>query len=960
MLAGKCALALAAAGPGLAQAPAAAPAATAGQDDGAAPREIVVTGSRIVGNVRSPTPLNVLTQADIQNTAPSNNLADFINQIPSVAASTRPETSRLAISSGLAGINALNLRALGEIRTLVLLDGRRSVPSSSTGLVDVNTFPQDLVKDVQIVTGGASAAYGSDAVAGVVNFVLDKEFKGLKVTAENGVSTYGDGFNYRGSVTGGLSFAEGRGNILFNGEYAHRDGIFKVDRAWNARGNVVIPNPAYTNTNGQPQFLVRAQTGTNNVLPGGIINVATGTNAANVAALRGVYFGTGGSVNRYNYGNFSSSTLTNGGDWALADTGRNIGLQPSDDRRNVYGRASFELASWITVFGEASYNWNRTLFNAGPQNSSAIVLQATNPYLVNAFAQAGQSAALAGVSTVTIGTTASDLPYRKLNNRREVSRYAGGAEGEFQLFGNKATWNAYGQYGQSKTHEQLLDIMNSARIALAQDAVTVTAANAGTSGLAIGSIACRSTLTAPTNGCVPLNRVGTGVTNPAAIAYALGNPYRDQKLEETVAGANLSFTPFNTWAGPASIAVGGEYRKERVSGYVPTEFQTGWSVGNYLPTFGSYDVKEGYVEVAVPVGLGVELNGAARATDYSTSGYVTTWKAGGTWQPIPDIRFRATRSRDIRAPNLNELYQAGTSRTNTLLDPFTGQNGVTFRETTTGNPNLKPEKADNLTVGVILQPRFLPGLSISVDYASIKVKGAIAQFFSQDIINRCFEGRTEFCASYMADPTGERTYQFFARPFNFASIKNRSIDIDASYRLPLNRIFSKANGSLMLHGLATRYIENVTDSGVPGVILIDTVGQDGSNNLPRWIYRASLTYDAPAFSVSGTARGISAGNYLNSYIQCDPGTCPVGRAAAVVSQLPTIDYNHIPGKLYVDMNLTAKIGEFRGMNSEIFLNVTNLFNSDPILVPETGLAANTTYSDLLGRVFRIGFRARIR
>ena len=145
----------------------------------------------------------------------------------------------------------------------------------------------------------------------------------------------------------------------------------------------------------------------------------------------------------------------------------------------------------------------------------------------------------------------------------------------------------------------------------------------------------------------------------------LGDPFREQRFKQTVGGVNLSVTPFATWAGDVSVAVGGEYRKEEVSGAVPTEFRTGWSVGNFLPTFGSYNVKEAYLETVVPLGLGAEFNGAVRATDYSTSGYVTTWKAGLTWQPIDDIRLRVVRSRDIRAPNLNELYQSGTSRTNT-------------------------------------------------------------------------------------------------------------------------------------------------------------------------------------------------------------------------------------------------------------------------------------------------------
>jgi outer membrane receptor protein involved in Fe transport len=934
-----------------------------------APDDIMVTGTRIVRNgFQSPTPLTVATQEDILNTSPTNNLADFVNQLPALAGSTRPSNSRLAISSGLAGINALNLRGLGEIRTLVLLDGRRTVGSSVTGLVDINTFPQALVKSVEIVTGGASAAYGSDAVAGVVNFVLDKEYQGIKLSADNGITERGDGANYSFSVAAGTAFGrDDRGHILLSGEWAHRDGIFQVDREWNARGVVRITNPNHTNTNGQPQYLIRQPVGVANTTPGGIILNSSG-GVAN--RLRGIYFGQGGSANQFQYGALTfpalggttAPSLTNGGDWRINDQGRNIGLDADDDRRGVFGRLSYEIANGVTLFGEASYNWQKTLFNAGPQSTTAITLTAANPYLQAALANAVSSGLItaaerAAVTSVTVGSTAVDLPYRKNNSSRDVQRYAIGAEGDFQAFGRKAVWNIYGQYGETNAHEQLRDIMNTANMAAATDVVAAPAGNA--LGVPAGTVVCRSSLTAPTNGCVPLNRLGIGVANAAAIDYVLGDPYRDQTLKQTVAGANLSLTPFATWAGDVSVAVGGEYRRESVSGFVPSQFQTGWSVGNFLPTFGSYHVKEAYLETVVPLGLGLEFNGAVRGTDYSTSGYVTTWKVGTTWQPIPDIRFRATRSRDIRAPNLSELYQSGTSRTNTLTDPATGRTTVTFRELTTGNPNLRPEKADSVSVGVVLQPRFLPGFSASVDGFDIKMKDAIGQFFAQDIINRCYEGRTQFCAAYGPDPTGDRELYFRASPFNFARQWVRGIDFDASYRVSLDQIFQRAPGAVTLHGLATRYIHNITDSGVPNVVPVDIVGQLSGTSPPKWIYRVNLGYDNDHFSVTGTARGVSSGTYGNNYIVCN-GNCPTGRPAATVSQFPTIDNNSISGAMYLDLNLTAKIRTGGGARGELFVNVTNLLDRDPILLPETGLAANSTYSDLLGRAFRVGIRFQTR
>lgn len=986
---------------GTALAAVAAPASAWAQSD-TAPQEaaadeaggdIVVTGTRIVRDgFQAPTPLTVLTLEDIQNTSPSNNVADFVNQLPSLAGSTRPSNSRLNLSSGQAGINALNLRNLGEVRTLVLVDGKRSVASTITGLVDVNTIPQALIKSVEVVTGGASAAYGSDAVGGVVNFILDKKYEGLKVQADSGITTYGDGFNYSGNIAGGLSFADGRGHILLSGEIAHRDGIFTVDRAWNQTGYVRIQNPAYdaaTNSS-VPQFLIRRQVGAANSTPGGLItgNAVVAGSGRTANDLRGLYFGPGGSINQFVYGPLtfpsptgpSAPTLTQGGSWQVNDSGRRIGLDPEDDRYGVFGRISYEISDGIEVFAEASYNKQKIFFNAGPNLATGITLQADNAFLINALGPTR----LAGVNTVTLATTAADLPFRAVDNRREVQRYLIGAEGQFGAFGKDARWDIYGQYGRAELREQLRNIMHTQRMLNATDAVFAQAGNPG--GYAVGSIQCRINVDANANNndpsCVPLNRLGIGVANPAAFDYALGDPYRDETIEQTVVGANLSLTPFATWAGDVSIAFGGEYREEKISGFVPPEFQptitpnpTGgvttantWSVGNYLPTNGKYDVKEAYLETVVPLGFGLELNGAIRGTDYSTSGYVTTWKAGATWQPIDDIRVRVTRSRDIRAPNLNELYAAGSSNSDSVRNPFfvSGQSAVgpgniaypasiSYSATVTGNLDLKPEKADQWNIGAVVSPRFLPGFNFSVDYFRIKLEDRIDTLSAQEIINRCQEGLAEYCAAITPDPNNAQRILFRNQPFNFASQVVRGIDFDASYRIPLDRVFGSMDGVFTIRGIATRYLENRIDQGITGVVPTDTVGVNGSQaSTPKWIYRFNAGYDTDRFSITAVARGVSSGQYLANLIECQTN-CPVS-----TSQFPTYDDIHVKGLFYVDLNISQKIAINSGSDAQFFLNVTNLFNKGPLLLPETGLAANSTYSDLLGRQFRAGVRIELR
>ncbi|MFC3712953.1 TonB-dependent receptor plug domain-containing protein [Sphingoaurantiacus capsulatus] len=945
--------------------------------------QIIVTGTRVARDgYLAPTPLTVLSTEDIANTSPTNNIADFVNQLPALAGSTRPSNSRLNLSSGQAGINALNLRNLGEVRTLILLDGRRSVPSTITGLVDVNTIPQALVERVEVVTGGASATYGSDAVGGVVNFILNKKFEGFNFEADTGITSREDGFNYSFGGAGGMSFAENRGHVLFSAEIAHRDGIFDVDRGWNQTGFVRIQDPTWTTTSTTPQFLIRKQVGAANSTPGGLITGNAVVAGSGLAAnnLRGLYFGDNGQILQYQYGALTfpsptgaaAPTLTQGGSWQVNDSGRRIGLDPEDDRRSFFGRLSYEVGDGVELFAEASYNRQRVRFNAGPNLATGITLQRDNAYLINAFNAAGRS--LTGVGTVTLATTAADLPFRGVDNRREVQRYTIGAEGEIEAFGNAAKWDIYGQYGRADLREQLRDIMHLTRMANATDAVFSVAGNTAS------PIACRINVDASTTNndaaCVPLNRLGLGVANQAAIDYVLGDPYRDQTIEQKVGGGNFAFSPFETWAGDVSVAVGAEYREEKIKGFVPADFQpiinangtttNRWSVGNYLASRGKYDVKEAYLEAVVPLATGLEFNGAVRATDYSTAGYVTTWRAGATWQPIEDIRLRVTRSRDVRAPNLNELFQAGTANSDSVRNPgFSATNPAAgpatfgYSAVVTGNPNLDAEKADSLNIGAILSPSFLPGFTASVDYFRIEMDDVIDSLSAQDIVNRCFEGLQQYCDAITNDPirsTPTAPYLIIRnQPFNFASKLVRGVDFETTYRTEVPGLFVEGEGSLTFRGLATRYIDNITNTGIAGVVPLNTVGVNGGQySTPKWIYRVSASYDTSSYSVTAVGRGVSAGRYVANGVECSTG-CPLS-----TTQFPTYDDNTVSGAFYVDLNITKKFAMFGSESSELFFNVTNLFDADPILLPETGLAANSTYSDLLGRAFRAGIRLKFR
>jgi len=896
--------------------------------------DIVVTGTRIVRNgFQAPTPVSVIGEAEIQSKAPAN-ISTLVNELPALSNSATPQNYGNQVSSGLSGISALNLRALGGNRTLVLLDGQRVGVSTLTGLVDINQFPEQLVKRVDVVTGGASADYGSDAVAGVVNFVLDNKFTGIKAEVQGGVTNYGDDRNYKVSVAAGTDFADHRGHILFSAEDAHNDGITGVPRPWatNANEKKLFNNPAYTPTNGQPFLLVRSGSGFATAAPGGIITTGP---------LKGTYFGEGGVPLQFNYGPIVSGNFMQGGQSAYTDIANAADLDTRLTRRNVFLRGSFDLTNHIQIYGQASYAQAKTFENSLVQfNFANITIQPDNAFIP-------ASIAAKVTAPFTMGSFNQDLGPIPAMTRRSNWRFVGGASGDFDAFGSNWTWDAHGQ--ETITHIYIADTTTiTANYKSAYDSVR----NAN------GQIVCRSTLTNPTNGCVPYDVFGTGVNNTAAIKYLKGTAWGRSTLKQNDEAFNLRGNPFSTWAGPVSIATGFEYRKESVSGTNdPLSSLNSYFTGNYHATHGNYDVKEGYFETVVPLAKdlpfakSLDLNGAVRATDYSTSGYVTTWKLGLTYAPVDDIRFRATRSRDIRAPDLAELYNASQTSTNVVVDTTTPANtSYSAFQVTTGNVNLKPEVADTWGVGAVFTPSFLPGFAASIDYYRIHISDAITTFTSQQVVNLCAQGGTAFCSLITRDGTGAIT-SVNTSPQNVATQIARGFDVEASYRRPL------FNGTITLRGLATRYLENyINNLATPPTDNVGTNSNNGSQllSLPKWRYMAELQYDNGPFSVLFTARGISAGKYNTSYIQCASG-CPASTTANM-----TIENNHIPGATYFDADIHYKIRP----EVEVFMSVNNLLNTDPVMIaygPAIGaapLSVNASGYDILGRTFRWGVRVK--
>jgi outer membrane receptor protein involved in Fe transport len=912
--------------------------------------EITVTGTRVIRDgYEAPTPTTVMGLVEIQAAAPAN-IADFVNTLPALAGSATPSTGQSSVSAGGAGLNVLNLRNLGSARTLVLLDGQRVVGSQPTGQVDINDFPQELVSRVDIVTGGASAAYGSDAFSGVVNFIIDRTFTGLKGEVSGGVTTYGDDANYKASLTGGSAFANDRGHFILSGEASYNKGILLNTRPWNQLGWKQINNPAYGTGAGQstsvPERLVLPQVAQNVITPGGIIVAGP---------LKGTAFGEGGVPYQFNYGPIVLDPWMQGGEWKANDISHFTTLQPRQSRQSAFARASYDVTDNVEVFVQWSWGFSRVdQSQTSPKyNQGNLTIPADNAFIP---AEVRARMTTLGLTNFRFGTMNLDLAPSATDNERIVSRYIAGANGTFDAVGGEWNWDAYYQYGYTRVAKRFVDrITNHFNRAI--DAVRHPTSNV---------IVCRVNADASTANddpnCVPFNLFGYPVNNQAVHNYIIGTSYNRQHYIQEVMAANLSGEPFSSWAGPVSLAVGAEHRREDGGGFADAlSMANGYTLGNQLATFGQYTVNEAYIETVVPLAVNqawaqnLDLNGAVRFTDYSTSGYVTTWKLGLVYQVTDEVRLRATRSRDIRAPNRQELFATGVFTTNTLIDPFRGNQATTYTTNTSGNPDLKPEIGDTTGVGAVYQPSWLPGFSVSADYYDIKIKDAIGNLGPQQIVDQCFTGNQTFCDAITR--SGNIITEIKSSPFNFVNQQSRGLDLEASYRFALGDLIESWSGDVVVRGLATRFLENYTSNGVN--IPTDTVGQNAGSGPPKWRYTAQVTYGLDPIRFALIARGVSAGVYDNTFVECQSG-CPVSTV-----NNRTINTNRIGGALWLDTNIAYAFmtAEDNGADVEAFLSIKNILNKDPPVVAPgpggvsfVGAAYNSSLYDGLGRVFRIGLR----
>jgi iron complex outermembrane receptor protein len=935
--------------------------------------EIVVTGTRIRSTgFTAPTPTQVLGQADLERAAQPN-IFTAITQLPSLQGSSGATTGTFSTSSGQQGLSSFSLRGLGTIRTLTLLDGQRVVPANVTGVPDISLFPQLLVERVDVVTGGASASYGSDAVGGVVNFITNKRFVGLKMNVLGGVTTYGDNHQWLAQVAAGKNFMDDRLHLQVSGEYDWEEGVpaggFGEDapgsRDWYTTATLVNRGVA---NDGSPQYLYREHAQAYQYTKYGLISAGP---------LQGTAFDQAGNPFQFQYGGGGvpskaangavSGCYTNGGFCVGGDLSGNVGvgtsLQSRIKRMGSYGRIGYDLDDKNEIY--ATLNVARVESSNQPNPGAAttnLTMSCSNPYLPASIVA---GCAANNITTFSFGTSNALLPRNiSVHPTRTQVRAVIGADGRFDALGKEWRYDAYFTHGENTTNIHVRDILLMPRYRAAIQATTVG-----------GQIVCADPV-ARANGCVPINIFGGKAPSEAALAYITpkNGPYQHSVQKQDVASINFSGEPFSLWAGPVSLAVGGEWRKEQyhvqgdpygdgnvdspnTTDYpadpVLTASGANWFAGNYHSGAGEYSVKEAYAEVNIPLvnseAAGkANLNMAGRWTDYSTSGTVYTWKVGATWDtPVDGVRLRAVTSRDVRAPNLSELFAAPVTTTlPNFTNPFTG-GALTVLQNVVGNPKLKPEIAKNVTIGAVLSnPQWLPGFSASVDWYNIVLNGGISSLGAQQVVNFCFAGLTQFCSAFNFTPA-QGTAFVNSQTFNLASIKTSGFDIESSYRFELPNV----PGRFTVRGLATNTHKFVTNPGIPGAVAIDSAGQN-SGATPDWKFLAIQSWDNESFAFSVQERWFSDGRFggtTTDYVECKAGSCPVSTASR-----PTIDYNHMSGATYVDVSASYKFG--KGL--QIYGKVDNLLNRDPTPSPQTntGLDANPALYDLLGRFYHVGLR----
>lgn len=962
--------------------PASPPAPAAAASAGARElQEVTVSASAIsIVGYEAATPVTAISLQQLQSEARTD-VADVLRNLPPYSGSPSPENSDYTglVSAGIQGEDLLNLRDLGVNRTLVLFDGQRVVQSNIQGGVDVSTLPSSLVERIDTVTGGASAVWGSDALAGVINLIINKSFNGAQVNLEESNNSQGLHEQQKAELTLGTPLADGQGHIEAAGSFwsVPRPYFTHDVPGWDSQR--LVANPACSHyvfetavcPPGEPIWLHASGVGLASATTGGVIT--GGLNGA-PSPLTNVAFGPGGTPLVFNPGNVTEGFFSNGGT-PNDDTGL-IGL----DAQPLSNETAFALASWrfndaLSASLQLNYGTTETENNSySADQYGNVPIYSGNPFIPSSIQQYMSAHGIAGF---TLGTTnENNVPGGGGSLASQIGSlgipvayvHRSLARGVFTLDGSFAprwTWSAYFMHGQSHMYESMLNnvdrpnLLEAENVVLSPTGVPVCAATLNPALAVAGA----------TRGCQPLNVMGIGVASAAAIDYITGPTKNGQDaqsmtLMENVASASLQGElPFGLAAGPLAAAAGLVYRNERgiTVNCGSNCDQVNFSLSNFAQ-FGpaGYDIKEASAELNLPLlkarlVQSAALDLAARISDYSTSGTVGTYKFGLVSQLTGALRFRGSYSYDIRAPDLFELFSNPLPVLTNGTDPRTGQ-AVAFFGTSVGNPELRPELGETRTFGLVFTP--LAGLNASLDWYYILIKDAINEGFSSSAIeSQCAAGSAAFCEDLVfgrypggcqgptldSCPPGPLA-AVLSPPLNFDRESNSGLDFNGDYRSPFLRGALDLNSS-MNYMFEERYtsINGSCDSA-------NSLGSDANVlfcpivGVPKFKGSLALSYSQRGWLGTLQVRLIGAAHLYT------------GWQSGV-----NVDNNDIPFYTYLDTRLSYRFAD--GLS--LYAAVDNLANRIMPVIADTPNAItifeppyrDDTY-DGFGRLWRLGLRMK--
>lgn len=932
---------------------------------------IVVTGSRISNpNLQLSSPVGVIGAEEfaLQQVL---SVEDVLRDIPGSAPGIGSQ-----VGNGGNGAATINLRGLGDNRNLVLIDGNRVVPATLAAVVDTNIIPISLLKRVDVFTGGASTAYGADAVVGVVNFVTRDDFSGIEINGTYGITEEGDAGQYRTDLTVGGNFADGRGNAVLSFGFTDVDALFQGQRDFSR----IALGPT-----GTPQGSTTSIPVTFRSPIVGQLDIPTGRVGVNPA-------------NTFNF---------------APDNAFRTPLR----RFSLYGKARYEITDDIEAFSSALFSKSTVGFPAASSGlfANPVFLPLSNPFLPaatrNQLCAADSNASLAGVqpfftqaqcdaAALATSTTSPDFREIPIVAERRITelgpRFTEWTTTTFQFNGglrgaltDSIDWEVKGSYGES---ERITE-SRSASFAALQQALRATNT---------------TTCTVTTGGCVPLNLFGAeGSITPAQANFLLLTTFQFVKTSFTSAEAGLSgdlgvTSPFAST--PIGFAAGVEYRSYTGESFGDAISRTPGAVlgagAAALPIAGNYDSREVYAELIVPLiedkpfFQSLTIEGGIRYADYSTSGGNTTWKAGGSWEPVDGVKFRGVYSRAVRAPNIGELFQPQVvALSNLTFDPCQGQTtnsaGANFNATLAGsadlralcvatgvpsgaigsgsipapsagqiqttqggNPLLDPETATTITAGVVLQPEFVPGLVISADWYKILIEEAITNPTVLDVINGCYSTAlnptlsfsTPACGLIGRNPAGRLDGAAVETPGVFLGLSNQGrietsgIDLNVSYTRDIGF-------ATFVYNLAANYTFENLFQATPASVNRECIGFFSASCNPISEFtlnqRTTLRFDQMDISLNW--------RHLSEVIR-EPLASPILPAFSV-----------IPAYDLFDLALAFSITD----NLRLNLAVSNLLDEDPPLVGSqvgtTAFNAGNTYPstyDVFGRRYNVGVNLR--